>query len=224
LFFLFRQSNEKPYQDLDALDDYGNSKARNVLSSRPTTSYRDLTDDRSLSSSPPASPSSNQLPLSDLTLTEPKISDENLEEQEEEEEENSHPKETFFNQNIPYPVINDKRDLEIINRQLKNQLRQLEASKNNPMYDQESNLINYERLKKQNEYINLRIRIEKLKRFKGKTQREKEQNKKQFHLLLQVCLINKKKKNYFLFLLKRNFVNFNVLCDRLIEMPQEINF
>jgi hypothetical protein len=47
--------------------------------------------------------------------------------------------------------------------------------------------MNYERLKKQNEYINLRIRIEKLKRTKTKTQREKEQSKKQFHILLQVC-------------------------------------
>ncbi|CAF4891160.1 unnamed protein product, partial [Rotaria socialis] len=73
------------------------------------------------------------------------------------------------------PVINDKRDLELINRQLKNQLRELEASKNNPLYDPQSNLMNYERLKKQNEYINLRIRIEKLKRTKAKTQREKEQ-------------------------------------------------
>jgi hypothetical protein len=188
LFFLFRRSTEKPYQDLDALDDYINSKTRDVLSSRPTTSYRDLTDDRSLSPSPP--PTSNQIPFSDFILPERKISDENLEEEEEEEgEENSHSKETFFNQNIPYPVINDKRDLEIINRQLKNQLRALEASKNNPLFDQQSNLINYERLKKQNEYINLRIRIEKLKRFKTKTQREKEQNKKQFHILLQVCLI-----------------------------------
>jgi len=177
------QSTEKPYQDLDALDDYTNSKTRDVLSSRPTTSYRDLTDDRSLSSSPP--PSSNQIPFADLSPTEPKITDENIEEQ----EENLDPKESFFNQNIPYPVINDKRDLELINRQLKNQLRQLEASKNNPLYDQQSNIINYERLKKQNEFINLRIRIEKLKRFKAKTQREREQNKKQFHILLQVCLI-----------------------------------
>lgn len=96
-------------------------------------------------------------------------------------------RETFFNQNIPYPVINDKRDLEVVNRQLKNQLRHMEASKMNPAYDQQSNLMNYERLKKQNEYINLRIRIEKLKRYKAKTQREREQNKKQFHLLLQVC-------------------------------------
>ena len=66
-------------------------------------------------------PSPNQIPLSDPTFTEPKLSDENLEEQ----EENLHSKETFYNQNIPYPVINDKRDLEVINRQLKNQLRSI---------------------------------------------------------------------------------------------------
>ncbi|CAF0882844.1 unnamed protein product [Rotaria sordida] len=177
------RSTEKPYQDLDALDDIDNSKTRDLLSSRPTTSYRDLTDDRSLSSSSSSSPppSSNQIPLSNLSLNEPKIFDENIEEQ----EDNTSSKETFYNQIIPYPIVNDKRDLEIINRQLKNQLRELEASKNNPLYDPQSNLINYERLKKQNEYINLRIKIEKLKRTKTKTQREKEQNKKQFHMLLQ---------------------------------------
>ncbi|CAF0797999.1 unnamed protein product [Rotaria sp. Silwood1] len=177
------RSNEKPYHDLDALDDIDNSKTRDILSSRQTTSYRDLIDDRSLSLSPP--PSSNQIPLSNLSLNESKIfDDENIQEQEQEEE-NTNPKETFYNQIIPYPIVNDKRDLEVINRQLKNQLRELEASKNNPLYDSQSNLINYERLKKQNEYINLRIRIEKLKRTKTKTQREKEQNKKQFHMLLQ---------------------------------------
>ncbi len=134
-----------------------------------------------------------QLPLEEFSIVEPKPSDENLEEQ----EEISNSKETFYNQNIPYPVINDKRDLEVINRQLKNQLRQLEASKNNPLFGQQSNLMHYERLKKQNEYINLRIRIEKLKRSKAKTQREKEQNKKQFHLLVQVCLIKRKKSLFF---------------------------
>ncbi|CAF2359544.1 unnamed protein product [Rotaria sp. Silwood2] len=177
------RSNEKPYHDLDALDDIDNAKTHDILSSRPTTSYRDLIDDRSLSSSPP--PSSNQIPLSNLSINEPKVFDENIQAQEEVEEENTSPKETFYNQIIPYPIVNDKRDLEVINRQLKNQLRQLEASKNNPLYDPQSNLMNYERLKKQNEYINLRIRIEKLKRTKTKTQREKEQTKKQFHMLLQ---------------------------------------
>jgi hypothetical protein len=127
---------------------------------------------------------SNQIHLSNLSLDDPKISDENHNEP----EENLPPKENFFNQNIPYPVINDKRDLEVVNRQLKNQLRGLEASKNNPLYDQQSNLINYERLKKQNEFINLRIRIEKFKRIKAKTQKEKEQNRKQFHIMLQVKL------------------------------------
>jgi hypothetical protein len=219
--FCFRRSNEKPYHDLDAFDYNEAPKPREVLSSRPTTSYRDLTDDLSLSPSPSSSPlpSSNQIPLSDLSLHESKISDENFDEQ----EQNPTPKETFFNQNIPYPVVNDKRDLDVINRQLKNQLRELEASKNNPLYDQQSNLINYERLKKQNEFINLRIRIEKLKRNKTKTQKEKEQNKKQFHLLLQV----KKRKNYLfeiIFVYYRNFVNFNVLCDQPIEKHQIINF
>jgi hypothetical protein len=145
-----------------------------------------------------------QLPLEDFSIVEPKLSDENLEEQ----EEISNSKETFYNQNIPYPVINDKRDLEVINRQLKNQLRQLEASKNNPLFGQQSNLMHYERLKKQNEYINLRIRIEKLKRSKAKTQREKEQNKKQFHLLVQVCLIKRKKILFFYIFYSKEFRKF----------------
>lgn len=172
---------------MDALDDRADSKPRDILSSRPTTSYRDLMDDRSLSPSPPPT-SPDQLPLDDLVLGEPKLLDEHLEEP----EEITDSKETFYNQNIPYPVINDKRDLDVINRQLKNQLRELEASRNNPQYDEQSNMLRYERLKKQNEYINLRIRIEKLKRFRAKTQREKEQNKKQFHLLLQVCSVVRK--------------------------------
>ena len=183
----------KPYHDLDALDDTHNLKAGDVLSSRPTTSYRDLTDDRSLSPSPPPSP--NQISSPSFLHTPAKIPTENREneeggEEQDEEVEDIKPTETFYNQTIPYPVVNDKRDLEIVNRQLKNQLRQFEASKSNPLFDQQSNLTQYERLKKQNEYINIRMRIEKLKKFKGKTQREKEQNKKQFHALLQVCLTN----------------------------------
>ena len=165
------------------MDNYGDSKPRDALSSRPTTSYRDLLEDHSLSSSP--SPlSGDQPPVDDLSFEDFKQLDENLDEQ----EETPTLKETFYNQNIPYPIINDKRDLEVVNRQLKNQLRVMEASRNNPLYDQQSNVVHYERLKKQNEYINLRIRIEKLKRSKTKTQREREQNKKQFHALLQVCL------------------------------------
>ena len=96
------------------------------------------------------------------------------------------PDELFTNADIPYPIVNDKRDLEVVNRQVKNQLRQFEASRNNPSYDQQADSGVLERLKKQNEYINVRMRIERLKRMKTKTQREKEQNKKQFHHLLQV--------------------------------------
>lgn len=164
------------------MDDYGDSKERDTLSSRPTTSYRDLIEERSLSLSP--SPSSNDnIPLDDIFSEDPKQLDENPDDA---EEENSTSKETFYNQNIPYPVVNDKRELDVINRQLKNQLRELEASRNNPLFGQQSTGMPYERLKKQNEYINLRIRMEKLKRVQAKTQREREQNKKQFHLLLQV--------------------------------------
>ena len=76
-------------------------------------------------------------------------------------------------------------------------MRQLEASRSNPVYDQKSSLIQYEHLKKQNEFINLRIRIEKLKKHKGKTQKEKEQNKKQFHLLLQVNIFFDLEKEFF---------------------------
>ena len=183
---MFRRSTGKLYRDIDAPEDYSTLKTNDVLSSRPTTSYRDLTDDRSYSSSPIPSPS-DQPAIPDLLLDEPKDSTEDLEEREEEEIFNS--KETFYNQTIPYPVINDKRDLELINRQLKNQLRQLEASKNNPAFDQQANLMQYERLKKQNEYINLRIRMERSKRHRGKTQREREQSKKQFPILLQVCFL-----------------------------------
>ncbi|CAM4745019.1 unnamed protein product [Rotaria magnacalcarata] len=175
------RSNKKPYHDLDALDEIGDSKTRDILSSRTTTSYRDLIDEYSASPSPPASP--DRIPLVSLYPSQSKVFNENIQEQQEEPIVDS--KEKFYNQAIPYPVINDKRDLELINRQLKNQLRELEASKNNPLYDPQSNLMHYERLKKQNEYINLRIRIEKLKRTKAKTQREKEQSKKQFHTLLQ---------------------------------------
>ena len=192
---------------MDALDDIDDPKARNIVSSRQTTSYRDLTDDRSLSpprsltatpTSTPVPTLSSQIPLSNLSLTETKIFDKNNEDKEEEEEEeegedDANSTGAFYNQNIPYPVVNDKRDLGVINRQLKNQLRKLEASKNNPLYDSQSNLINYERLKKQIEFINKRIEIEKLKRNKAKTQREKEQNRKRFHLLLQVCLTQKQK-------------------------------
>lgn len=165
------------------------------MSSRPTTSYRDLIDEESLSSSPPESPS--QIPLTSLSPSESKILDTNNQEkqQPEEQEPISDTKDKFYNQAIPYPVVNDKRDLDLINRQLKNQLRELEAGKNNPLYNQ-SNVVYYERLKKQNEYINLRLRIEKLKRTRTKTQREKEQNKKQFHTLLQVCFLFKDKTNF----------------------------
>ncbi|CAF4272573.1 unnamed protein product, partial [Rotaria sordida] len=69
-----------------------------ILSSRPTTSYRDLTDDHSLSSS------SSPPPLSNLSLNEPKIFDENIEE---EQENNTSSKETFYNQIIPYPIVNN---------------------------------------------------------------------------------------------------------------------
>jgi len=185
---LSRRSSVRSYRDLDALDDYGSPKTRNILSSRPTTSYRDLTEDHSVSRSP--SPSAiDELPSSERMKT---IADENLD-----EFEDLSSTETFYNQTIPYPVVNDKRDLEIINRQLKNQLRQLEASRSNPVYDQKSSLIQYEHLKKQNEFINLRIRIEKLKKHKGKTQKEKEQNKKQFHLLLQVNIFFDLEKEFF---------------------------
>ncbi len=227
MIFRFSRSTEKPYRDLDALDDYPDSKTRDILSARPTTSYRDLTEDRPSASRPTtsyrdlpddrsiSSPSSlYQLPPEDFATIERKLSEEILEEEEEDDDddETSNPKETFYNQNIPYPVVNDKRDLEVINRQLKNQLRGLEASKNNPLYDQKSNQVHHERLKKQNEYINLKLRIEKVKRSKAKTQREKEENKKHFHLLLQVCLFES---DCFLimFFFQRNFVNFNVLCD-----------
>ena len=183
-FSFFRRSTDKPYHDWDALDDYGDSKARDTLSSRPTTSYRDLIEERSFSSSPPPT-SIDQIPLDDFLSEDPK----QLDEIADEFEENPTPKETFYNQKIPYPIINDKRDLDVINRQLKNQLRELEASRNNPLFGQPaSNGMPYERLKKQNEYINLRIRMEKLKRSRSKTQREKEQNKKQFHSLLQVSV------------------------------------
>ena len=130
--------------------------------------------------------------MEEFSSIERKPSDEHLDEP----EEVFNPKETFYNQKIPYPVVNDKRDLDVINRQLKNQLRQLEASRNNPLYDEQSNQMNHERLKKQNEYINLRLRIEKLKRSRAKTQREKEQNKTQFHLLLQVCLLTGEKNGF----------------------------
>ncbi|CAF1393777.1 unnamed protein product [Adineta steineri] len=221
------QSNEKAYHDLDALDDNNDTKTRDLLSSRPTTSYRDLTEDLSFSSSPSPSPPpssslllssssfSNQIPLSNLSLDESKILDENLEEQ---ENNIINPKETFYNQHIPYPVINDKRELEVVNRQLKNQLRQLEASKSNPLYDQQANLMNYERLKKQNEYINLRIRIEKLKRMKTKTQREKEQNKKQFHILLQEF----RKLQRFMRSANREYANNTFLTDQSEIPPSSI--
>lgn len=196
--FYCRRPGEKPYHDLDALDEIDSSKTRDVLSSRQATSYRDLIDDYSLSPSPPPSSPANQIQIKSLSLDEPKPFDENSDDQ----EEKTTSKETFYNQSIPYPVVNDKRDLDVISRQMKNQLRQLEASKNNPLYDSQANLMNYERLKKQNEYINLRIRIEKLKRTKAKTQREREQNKKQFHLHLHVCLKEKFQIDLLIFLFK----------------------
>ncbi|UJR26020.1 hypothetical protein I4U23_007366 [Adineta vaga] len=217
------RSNEKPYHDLDALDETSHSKTRDVLSSRQTTSYRDLTEDFSLSPLPSPSPSpsssplpssisaSNQIPLSNLTLHESKISDEKVDD---EEEDNITTNDSFYNQNIPYPVIKDKREVEVINRQLKNQLRQSEAGRNNSIYDEQASVIKNERLKKQIEYINLRIRIEKLKRMKTKTQREKEQNKKQFHLLVQEF----GKLQRFMRLANRDYLNNTFLTDQT-EIP-----
>ncbi|CAF0768672.1 unnamed protein product [Adineta ricciae] len=221
------QSNEKPYHDLDALDETGDSKARDLLLSRQTTSYRDLTEDLSFSPSPSPSPSSspppssilastsNQIGLSNLSLHEPKTFEDKFDE---EVEDVINPKISFYNENIPYPVIKDKRDVEIINRELKNQLRQLEASKNNPLYDQQTGPVKYERLKKQIEYINLRIRIEKLKRMKTKTQREKEQNKKQFHVLVQEF----RKLQRSMRLANRDYHNNTFLTDQIDILPAAI--
>lgn len=111
-------------------------------------------------------------------------------------------KETFYNQIIPYPIVNDKQDSEILSRQIKNQLRMLEANRNSASFSQSSNLLNYERLKKQNDFINLRMRIERLKKAKAKTQREREQNKKQFLHLVQVSH-PKKNETHFLLTIHR---------------------
>jgi hypothetical protein len=203
LFFQTYDSSrpvEKPYEDLDAfnidlehtddeVDDTGVISNRSNVRSLPArmmTSYRDLTDD--LSSSPVSSPPSNMTASDSIVLTNldspSLVLPTNPDEQREDKQ--TVIGDMFSHANIPYPIVNDKRDLDVINRQLKNQLRQFEASRNNPMYDQQANLIIYERLKKQNDYINARMRIERLKQVKAKTQRERESNKKQYHYLLQV--------------------------------------
>ena len=187
---------------------------KSSVPTRATTSYRDLTEDFSMSPTPsPQSQSMDDNPntlsnLDQMSLTEPKIDG-----ADEDDIQPMTSKETYYNQKIPYPIVNDKRDLELINRQIKNQLRQFEASRNNPLYDEQANQLMYERLKKQNEFINIRMRIERLKKIKAKTQRDREQNKKLFHALVQVVfLLNSNRIIVHYGFSLRNFVSYKNLC------------
>ncbi|CAF1454946.1 unnamed protein product, partial [Didymodactylos carnosus] len=190
--------NHKPYRDLDEpgddinfdnFDQFGvsgiqtfalRSRGLKAVSKpsqqRSTTSYLDLTDNLSSNIRSPTHSSSS---LSHLSLKDRAIIDSSIPHERDPttlikqtastNHESFNEQRTFANSfaniKFPYPVINDNRDLDTINRILKCRTKI--------------------RLQKQIEYVNGRIKIEKLKRTKCKTQREKEQAKKKMQFLIK---------------------------------------
>ncbi|CAF0790940.1 unnamed protein product [Didymodactylos carnosus] len=188
-----------------ALRSRGLKAAAKPSQQRSTTSYLDLTDNSPSNIRSPTHSSSN---LSRLSLRDRAIIDSSVPHERdpttlikqtastnhESFNEQRTSTNSFANIKFPYPVINDNRDLDRINRILKDRLRQLEQKCNHLLFEQTNSANSNEqeniqqqikRLQKQIEYVNGRIKIEKLKRTKCKTQREKEQAKKKMQFLIK---------------------------------------
>ncbi|CAF0930156.1 unnamed protein product [Didymodactylos carnosus] len=200
-------------------------KAALKSSQQRSTSYLDLTDNSTLNNrSPTRSPSNlNRLSLKDRDIIDSSMPYERdpstLIKQtsfatQEALNEHTTPSTPFANIKFPYPVINDNRDLDTINRILKDKLRQSEQKCNHLLFEQTNATNNNDydnmqqqikRLHKQIEYINGRIKIEKLKRTKCKTQREKEQAKKKMQSLIK----DVHKLHSFMKIENRNYLNEN---------------